>query len=54
MEQSPWEANSHSVNQEIPYLLWYPKVRTSSANGPYPEPDESNSHIPTLFHKDPY
>jgi hypothetical protein len=27
MEQSPsWEANSHSVNQEIPRLLWNPKV----------------------------
>jgi hypothetical protein len=27
MEQSPsWEANSHSANQEIPCLLWNPKV----------------------------
>jgi hypothetical protein len=28
MEQSPsWEADSHSVSQEIPRLLWNPKVR---------------------------
>jgi hypothetical protein len=27
MEQSPsWEANSHSIRQEIPSLLWNPKV----------------------------
>jgi hypothetical protein len=27
MEQSPsWEANSHSASQEIPRLLWNPKV----------------------------
>jgi len=27
MEMSPsWEANSHSAGQEIPRLLWYPKV----------------------------
>jgi hypothetical protein len=27
MEQSPsWEVNSHSFDQEIPRLLWNPKV----------------------------
>jgi hypothetical protein len=27
MEQSPsWEADSHSASQEIPRLLWNPKV----------------------------
>jgi hypothetical protein len=26
MEQSPWEAGSHSPSQEIPRLLWNPKV----------------------------
>jgi hypothetical protein len=27
MEQSPsWESNSHSASQEIPRLLWNPKV----------------------------
>jgi len=27
MEHSPsWEANSHSISQEIPYLLWNPKI----------------------------
>jgi hypothetical protein len=27
MEQSPsWEANSHSASQEIPLLLWSPKI----------------------------
>jgi hypothetical protein len=26
MEKSPWEANSHSASQEIPHILWNPKV----------------------------
>jgi len=26
MEQSPWEADSHSASQEIPHLLWNRKV----------------------------
>jgi hypothetical protein len=30
MEQSPsWEAKSHSASQEIPHLLWNPKVHYS-------------------------
>jgi len=30
MEQSPsWDANSHSASEEIPYLLWKPKVHCS-------------------------
>jgi hypothetical protein len=40
-----------SARQEIPRLLWNPKVNCCSqepANGPYPEPDESNPH-PALF-----
>ena len=27
MEQSPWEANQFSASQEIPRILWNPKVR---------------------------
>jgi hypothetical protein len=27
MEHSPWEANSFSASQEIPRILWNPKVR---------------------------
>ena len=26
MEQSPWEANLFAASQEIPHILWYPKV----------------------------
>jgi hypothetical protein len=34
-ELSPsWEANSHSPSQEIPRLLWNPKVRFPILKGP--------------------
>jgi hypothetical protein len=53
MEQSPWEANSHSISQEIPLPLWNPKVHyrlhKQPATAPYLEPGESILHIPTLF-----
>jgi hypothetical protein len=26
MEQSLWEANSHSASQEIPHILWNPRI----------------------------
>jgi hypothetical protein len=33
MEQSySWEANSHSATQEIPRILWNPKVHLSQMN----------------------
>jgi hypothetical protein len=45
MEQSPfWQSNSSSASQEIPSILWNPKVyyRFSTVlTDPYPEPDES-------------
>jgi hypothetical protein len=35
MEQSPpWEANSHSANQEILHLLWCPKINLRIHNSP--------------------
>jgi hypothetical protein len=26
MEQSPWEANRFAASQEIPHILWNPKI----------------------------
>jgi len=58
MEQSPsWEANSHSASQEIPHLLRNLVVhyRVQRAHHcPYPEPDESSAHFPTIFLQDPF
>jgi hypothetical protein len=46
------QANSSSPSQEIPRLLWNPKVHKQRshefATGPYAEPDESNTHPHTL------
>jgi hypothetical protein len=56
MEQSTsWEANSHSASQEIKkfpafYGNWSSLLCSQEpATGPYPEPYESNPHLPILF-----
>jgi hypothetical protein len=39
MEQRPpWEANSFSVSQEIPRILWNPEVHYHINNSPPPVP----------------
>jgi hypothetical protein len=49
MKQSPSsEANSHSSSQEVPRILWNPKVYSQEPNtDPYPETDESSQHLST-------
>jgi hypothetical protein len=50
MEQSPfWEANRFSASQEIPRILWNPKVyyRVSNSPPPVPIPSQINPvHVP--------
>ena len=56
MEQNPsWEANRFSASQEIPQILWNPKIITtftSAATCPYPEPawscPSSTSRFPKI------
>jgi len=52
MEHSPTsEANRFSSSQEIPRILWNPKVHSQQpAICPYPQPDPSSPHpfIPLL------
>jgi hypothetical protein len=53
MEKSPSEANSHSASQEYFAPFIEPEGSLSCSRqpptGPYPEPDESSPHLPTLF-----
>ena len=58
MEQSPSrEANRFSASQEIPQILWNPKVSLQYSQqpvtGPCPEPDQSSPHHPFMFLEDP-
>ena len=45
MQHSPWEANRFSASQEIPQILWTPKVHCSLHKCPPP--------VPILYQLDP-
>jgi hypothetical protein len=53
MEQSSfWEASGHSAGQEIPRLLWVPKVRYRVYNIIFPSTPRSSEWSPTLMFSD--
>jgi hypothetical protein len=45
MEQSPWESETHSVNKQIPRLLWDPMDQYSA--------QKSESLVPILSQMNP-
>jgi hypothetical protein len=58
MEESPVEeADSHSASQEISPLM-EPKgsleCSQQPVTGPFPDRNESNPHLPTLFPEHPF
>jgi hypothetical protein len=57
MQHSPsWEANRFAASQEIPRILWNPKVQYlihMTASCPYPKPARSSPHPHTLLPEDP-
>jgi hypothetical protein len=47
-----WEADSLSINEEIPNILWKPLP--IHMIDPCPEPGESSPYYPILFLKDSF
>jgi hypothetical protein len=48
-----WDADSCTVTQKLPNILWGPKIYCCLSTGPHTKPDKSIQYHPSLSLSDP-